>query len=297
MDDNGIFEIANLENIRESRIPNILVNSNELGNRKNKLSPAKTKKFVNIGDICDNTKFSLVINFIQSLISLGYFYLFYIYEFTFNDTTIFVIVEISLFFILIMFIIIINYLCNDELFRKNIYNKKYNYATFILINIYKIIFEIFIYLLITLDKKHNQLDFQHFETRAYWKISISFFYIILVIYYYFSKKGDNTEKKEILIVVSFTFICIIIFVLLLFLTDRRKTNLDRFYYLFALAIELFLSTISFLQNKIEQETNHNIFQVNTFDFFKSGICLFIMIIDCIVEIGKCLCKKIINNYR
>ena len=73
--------------------------------------------------------------------------------------------------------------------------------------------------------------------------------------------------------------------------------MDRFYYLFALAIELFLSTISFLQNKIEQETNHNIFQVNTFDFFKSGICLFIMIIDCFVEIGKCLCKKIINNYR
>ena len=113
MDDNGIFEDVNLESIRESRISNILVNSNELGNRKKNLSPAKTKKCVN-----NNIISPLVINFIQSLISLGYFYLFYIYKFTFNDTTIFVIVETSLLFILIALMIIINYLFFDELLEK-----------------------------------------------------------------------------------------------------------------------------------------------------------------------------------
>ena len=118
MDDNGIFEDAYLESIRESRISNILVNSNELGNRKKNLSLAKTKKCVNIDEIYNNIISPLVINFIQSLISLGYFYLFYIYKFTFNDTTIFVIVETSLLFILIALMIIINYLFFDELLEK-----------------------------------------------------------------------------------------------------------------------------------------------------------------------------------
>ena len=85
---------------------------------KKNLSPAKTKKCVNIDEIYNNIISPLVINFIQSLISLGYFYLFYIYKFTFNDTNIFVIVETSLLFILIALMIIINYLFFDELLEK-----------------------------------------------------------------------------------------------------------------------------------------------------------------------------------
>ena len=70
--------------------------------------------------------------------------------------------------------------------------------------------------------------------------------------------------------------------------------MDRFYYLIALAIELFLSTISFLVAKAEQRTTHNIFPVNIFDFFKSGIWVFIFTI---FGIEKCLCEKIIKNYQ
>ena len=102
-------------------------------------------------------------------------------------------------------------------------------------------------------------------------------------------------KKKVITLVAFAFICIIIFVLLLFLTDRSKTNLDRFYYLIALAIELSLIIIYFIF--FQEGYRHNIFQVNNFDIFKSGIWVFTFIFDIFARKANCFYEKIINNYR
>ena len=134
-----------------------IINQNNKG--KKELLLKKKKKF-NIDDICNNILFGLGYCFFNSFLSLVTFYLYYIYEFTIKDTSLFIIVEVCLFLIMFICQILIAYLTRD--FFKDNKSKVNNYALFIIINIYKIIFETFLYLLITLDSSHNQLDFPHF---------------------------------------------------------------------------------------------------------------------------------------
>ena len=48
-----------------------------------------------------------------------------------------------------------------------------------LINIFKICFFLFVYL-VTVLTGNNRISYPHFEARAYWKISICFLYLLLI---------------------------------------------------------------------------------------------------------------------
>ena len=86
MEENEVLDVGGLENLPEGNIGELLL---------------KKKKF-NFDEIGNNIFFTIIISFIHSLLSLVTFYLYYIYEFTIKDTSLFIIVEFSLF--IIMFI-------------------------------------------------------------------------------------------------------------------------------------------------------------------------------------------------
>ena len=257
MKENEEFEDVDLEDIT---LNNILNNQNKLlpklremdekGNELFIVKPKeraefllKKKKIIKVDNICDNIYFVLIIYFIQSLISLATFYLYYIYKFAIENIILFIIVELSLFSIFLIFYLLIIYLSKADFQDKH--PKFSNYSLFILINIEKNIFETFLYLLITLDKDHDQLDFPHFEARAYWKITMCLFYIMMIFYIYFSKNDfrdtKSEECKDILkwiLCACTVYIGDLIFVLFLLFTQYVKNYNDRFYYLFAIHFEL-----------------------------------------------------------
>ena len=306
-EDKKLSEDDDLENFNEPRISDILNNYNKseniLDNQKDEEKKENLKKplFYNI---CNNILFLILMNLIQSLISLGCFYLYYIYASMFRDIIILTTVEICLFILLMIFNIIFDFLfyhrSSDDSESTN-YIIFINYSLFILTNINNIMFEAFIYFLITLDKKHNQLDFEHFEARAYWKISMCFLYILLLFYYYLRKAKGLFKGKNSLILLLFSLICLILFVLLIILTERGKDNWDRFYYLIALVLELLFIILSLIifDDELEEEQTGNIWMVNAYYSMKSGLWILPGIVRILVsccEIFRCF-RKIYDNYN
>ena len=311
--------INSINNPKE--IENELIELDELGNEGQKNKEKKViiskKKEKGIDDIFNSFNFIFIFYFIQSLISLGYFYVYYKYNIKIKDTFIFVTVEIGLFLILI----ILNYIiiCISKPSFNNKHKKCSNYSFFVLINLYKIIFENFIYFLITLDEYHDQLDFPHFEVRAYWKIAVCFYYIILLFHPYFLKK--EYLKNEFLFDKSiniFLYIFIAIFSLLIFVfltlfTQTIEDFKDRFYYLIALFIELYLFFASIIVELIkEEETNLKVviedfdlkidWRINRIDFLRSGLMLYssiiVLIKICYDDYNCCrICRRTLNNYK
>ena len=127
MEEDGDLLNVDLENVRLSNIlnnqngpGNVLLKMPELSEARNELlinqnnndkkNLLKNKKKLNIDELCNNLTFCSIICFIQSLISLGLFYLYYIYKFTFEDKTDFILVEVSLFIILLILLTIIAFI-------------------------------------------------------------------------------------------------------------------------------------------------------------------------------------------
>lgn len=98
-------------------------------------------------------------------------------------------------------------------------NSKYsNFFSFILISSSKIIIGLIAYIFFCFYS-NKYLDFQHFEARVFWKLSISFFYLALTVYSFY-KKDKNSFNKFIFI--TFAIISLIGLFLLLFFSQKRK---------------------------------------------------------------------------
>ena len=180
------------------------------------------------------------------------------------------------------------------------YPKYFNYALFIIINIYKIIFETFLYLLITLDSSHNQLDFPHFEVRAYWKITVCFYYIIMIFYFYFKKTKIGDANIFNFFNLLLPYICCTIFILLTRFTQNIDEYSDRFYYLIPLFLEIAFVFSSI--GPILSGEKHFLWIINEIDIIRSGLFIIPALPTIILQprddkVGCCrCCFEICINY-
>jgi hypothetical protein len=278
------FTKANLEGIRVSRISNLLKEQNEqkeqleislkddnIQNNENAEKLVNDDKYKNQKNIGDSYIFVFVDFLCQSLISLGFYYLSYFLKFDFDD----IILKLSLAIIFIIFSFFIVYSGRVRFNRKHW--KLSNYILFLLINLLKIDFDIFLYLMIISDKEDDGIDFSHFEARAYWKISISLFYLFLIYYYYF-KKESNSFNIYIYLIDSFA--CVVICSLLIVFTKTKNDNMFRIInYIGYLGLELFFVIYSiyfeFKHKKIYEYLQIKIdWRVNRIDFLRFGIPIF-----------------------
>ena len=233
---------------------------------------------------CDSYIFTIFIFLIQSLISLGLFYIFYIFKFKLDDYNLHLVLEFSLISILVIFCIFI-ILLSKSCCTTNNKNCK-NYMLFILINLYKNIFEVLIYLIIVQHYflQVDQLDYKHFETRAFWKISICIFYILLIIYYICKREENSFDKCTIYTYFLFAIICFAIFIGLTLLTHKIINNYERLIsYLIFLILEImnviagiivevfFQKIVDIFDMKIEID-----WKVNRIDFTRCGFILLLM---------------------
>ena len=278
------FTKANLEGIRASRISNLLKEQNEqkeqleislkddnIQNNENGEKLVNDDKYKNQKNIGDSYIFVFVDFLCQSLISLGFYYLSYFLKFDFDD----IILKLSLAIIFIIFSFFIVYSGRVRFNRRHW--KLSNYILFLLINLLKIDFDIFLYLMIISDKEDDGIDFSHFEARAYWKISISLFYLFLIYYYYF-KKESNSFNIYIYLIDSFA--CVVICSLLIVFTKTKNDNMFRIInYIGYLGLELFFVIYSiyfeFKHKKIYEYLQIKIdWRVNRIDFLRFGIPIF-----------------------
>ena len=278
------FTKANLEGIRVSRISNLLKEQNEqkeqleislkddnIQNNENGEKLVNDDKYKNQKNIGDSYIFVFVDFLCQSLISLGFYYLSYFLKFDFDD----IILKLSLAIIFIIFSFFIVYSGRVRFNRRHW--KLSNYILFLLINLLKIDFDIFLYLMIISDKEDDGIDFSHFEARAYWKISISLFYLFLIYYYYF-KKESNSFNIYIYLIDSFA--CVVICSLLIVFTKTKNDNMFRIInYIGYLGLELFFVIYSiyfeFKHKKIYEYLQIKIdWRVNRIDFLRFGIPIF-----------------------
>ena len=289
MTEAGDFANANLEDIRISRVSNILKVQNEQMEKEEISSKddiiknnekgeelinddiyknSKNKQAENIGD----SYILVFVDFLcQSLISLGFYFLSYLLKFDFDD----IILKLSLAIIFIIFSFFIVYSGRVRFNRRHW--KLSNYILFLLINLLKIDFDIFLYLMIISDKEDDGIDFSHFEARAYWKVSISLFYLFLIYYYYF-KKESNSFNIYIYLIDSFA--CVVICSLLIVFTKTKNDNMFRIInYIGYLGLELFFVIYSiyfeFKHKKIYEYLQIKIdWRVNRIDFLRFGIPIF-----------------------
>jgi len=167
---------------------------------------------INKNSVCDNYISAFIIFFIESLISLICFYLFYILDFV----RLYEELRASFIFLLIILLIIVPYFISSSFYENH--EKLRNYILFILISLHKIIFGLMIYNS-TIFYSDKILGFSHFEARAYWKVSMCLFYLMLIFYSYF-KREKNSDRLYMYII--FSAISLTIFILLVFYTQKRS---------------------------------------------------------------------------
>ena len=263
--------------LKSVRISNVLNQENnqeggeELIKQENK---EQMKNFLEKENKCDNYIYVFIIFLIQSAISFGCFYAYYILDFAYKNDNLYFIVIVGMLMILIIFSGFIIFFGSTRFNSK--YQKCSNYAFFILINIYKIYFEVITYLIIVHDDDVDQLDFPQFEARVFWKISIFFLYLMLIVYYLFKK--EKTSFK-FLILLLFSLISLVACFLLLFFTHKSEYNNKRIYeYLIYMSYEILMVLYSFFMeykfNGILKSFGMKIdWRINRIDFFRYLIIL------------------------
>ena len=240
---------------------------------------------------CENYLYVFTIFLIQSLISLGCFYIFYKLKFTIKDNTIYLIVLISILFFLILSACLINFSIKSD-FNFN-HQKCCNFFIFIIINIHKIIIEVCVYLLLVRHEIDNQLDFPHFEARAYWKIAMSILYLALIFFYYFQK--DKSSLKFFFVLI-FSFISLAIYFLLVFFTEKKDISSERIWGYFILMLNeisllVISASIDYKNKQIYEFFDIEIdWKVNRIDFLRNGI-IFISLIWALIKNCRIKCCK------
>ena len=308
MDVTEDFGDADLDNVRLSTLQKLseskennnisnkkkLIRNNNIDNQNNDSSEENSsenlsKKIKKPKNFYDSYISCFTVFLIQSLISLGFYYIFYLVEF---DTNI-IILRICPLILMLIIIIIAWFLSNSYFYSKH--EKLSSYSLFFLINISKIAFDFFLYLYMVSDKENDGLGYSYFEARAYWKISMSFFYVIFMIYIYISKKETYFD---ICAYITFASVCIILCIFLIVFTQKEKDNMFRVinYSGFAFLELIFLMFFIYPENSyfkflrfMEVAID---WKVNRIDFFRFGFFIFPLIIKAVKSCtNKCGCFR------
>ena len=176
------------------------------------------------------------------------------------------------------------------------HEKLSNYLLFLLINIFKITYDILLYLMIVTDTENDGIDFSFFEARAYWKITISFYYLFLLFISYFEKDQNYINITLYLIAAG---VCLIICFLLIFFTQKEYNNMFRILnYSGYMALELFFTIYAIyyenMQKKVFEYIDIKIeWRVNRIDFLRFGMFIFAVLLNLINYFTKkCrFCRK------
>ena len=258
-------------------------------------------------NICNNYTFVMVILLIETIISLGIFYISYLVEFVKINLLIQRIMMIP-FFAIYLFIpcfIRMKFISNHKICG--------NIILFILISINKIFIYIFIHL-VAVSYSNKILEFPNFEAKFYWKASICLFYIFLIFFTSFRK---NSIKFGIFYYISFSSISSPPTFLLIFFRNKNedKWEIEGFYILLSV-FEIILTITSIYIEKNIDENKNSIenqksiksikWKINRIDFYKyfyyivyyiiSGIGTLIKS-DCIKRYRTSRCfYKFINNF-
>ena len=251
-------------------------------------------------NICNSYTFVMVIFLIETIISMGIFYICYILEFAKLYQVVLIIIQIL--FVLIYFFIPL--FIRLKFFRNN--KKRGNLILFILISINKILLFIFIHLF-AVSYSNKRLEFPNFEARFYFKASFCLFYLFLIFFSYFRKDSKNFG---IFYYISFASISFIAMFLLIFFTyqNEDKWEIEGLYIILS-SFEL-ISTITGIYMEKNNTSDEDIYEfnkviewkINKIDFYKFGYLLVsILYFGCKVcciesyKKGRC-CKKFINNF-
>ena len=278
MEDSNFFADIDLN---EEKISDLLNDQDEAKGKINKENKNKdgysssnnSKKFrtKNKEKSCDSYIFVFLDFLIQSLISYGFYYLCYILKFDFEGA----ILKIFLVITLLLFIALICFMSQEGFKPK--YYQYINCALFFIINIFKIIFDVFLYLMIVSDKNKDGIGYSLFEARAYWKFSICLFYLFLIFYYYF--KNDNNDFNFRPYLISSCF-CLAICLFLLIFTQKNSDNMFRIinytgYDFLELFFVIYAIYFENKQPKIFEYLKIKInWRVNRIDFLRFGIVVF-----------------------
>ena len=303
MDDSNYFDNIDLDSEKISNLLNDQNESNGKGQKNNEnnenknndkqSSSTKSKKKVKNkkrDKSCDSYIFVFLVFLIQSLISYGFYYLCYILKFDFGGATL----KIYLFIILLLFMALICFMSQEGFKPK--YYQSINCALFIILNLFKIIFDAFLYLMIVSDKNKDGIGFSQFEARAYWKFSVCLFYLFLIFYYYF-KNNNNAFNFHPYLISSC--VCLVICLFLLILTQKNSDNMFRIInYIGYDFLELFFVIYAIYfenkQPKIFEYLKIKInWRVNRIDFLRFGIVVFAVLVRLILYCTKkCrFCRK------
>ena len=251
-------------------------NDSEIKNKENSNeeiinSKYKEQKNKIVDNSYDSYVYVYVVFLIQSLISFGYFFLFYKLKFEDNGIKI----RMCLLASLLLLIICICYLSRVQFYSR--FKKLSNIGLTIAINIFKIIFEIIFYLILVSDKVNDGIDFSHFEARAYWKSSMSIFYLFLIIYSYFTREKNNLNIKAHLISSG---VCLIICLILIIITQKHTDNIFRIInYTFFIVLELFFVIYAIYFEHRRTKILHYLeikimLRVNRIDYLRYGLFIF-----------------------
>ena len=251
-------------------------------------------------NICNNSTFAMIILLIETIISLGIFYICYLLNFAKINFIGQQMMLISFFviYLFIPFFIRFTFFQNHKMCG--------NIILFILISINKILIIIFIHL-VAVSYSNKILEFPNFEARFYWKASICLLYIFLIFFTSFRK---NSKKFGIYYYVSFSIMSLLAMFLLIFFTNKNddKWEIEGFYTL--LSVFEIISTITGIYIEKNMDENNNVFEnhkfikwkINRIDFYKylyyfaSGIYSFFKL-DCINRYRTSRCfYKFINNF-
>ena len=193
---------------------------------------------INKRKICKNFSFVFFLLFLESLISYICSYFLYLFEFCKLPSEF---VKGCIYLMISLYCVIPIFILTD--FYK--YKKKIsNSILFVLLSIHKIAFGLLVYdSLVFFSTK--TLNFPDFESKAYWKFSMSLFYLILIFYCFF-KKSPN-----ICIYIILGVICISILILLILLTQKKSDKNEILgLYLLMTILEIIFFLIGFYYDKL-----------------------------------------------
>ena len=253
-------------------------------------------------NICNNYTFAMVILLIETIISLGIFYICYLVEFVKINLLIQRIMMIP-FFAIYLFIpcfIGMKFISNHKICG--------NIILFILISINKIIIYICIHL-VAVSYSNKILEFPNFEAKFYWKASICLFYIFLIFFNSFRK---NSIKFGIFYYISFSSISLLSMFLLIFFRNKNedKWEIEGFYLLLS-ALEIVLAITSIYIEKYIHRNNTPcdfefnklvLWKINRIDLFRYYYIIVSLIYSgfkmcCIMGYSDNRCfYKFINNF-
>ena len=289
-DDLDRVKISNLlDEQNETKEKGQIIKENDNINKESLISNSKKFKTKKTENFCDSYFFVFIDFLIQSLISLCFYYLCYIFAFDSEG----IILTIYLIIALLIFIALICYIAREDFNLR--YYKFSNYFLFIIINIFKIIFDVFFYLLIVSDKGKDGIGYSKFKARAFWKSSICLFYLFLVFYNYFKK-----YKKSLCIPLYLISSCFCL-IMCLFMLIFSQTNDDNMFRVINYAGYTFLELFFVIYAIYFENKEPEIFdclkikinwRVNRIDFLRFGIIIFASISRLIIfSTNKCRCCK------